>query len=143
MVYLATPAPHAIISISPSNAIGYYTANCAVGTIWYVKAIVSYQVGATLALESEGIQPDKWYDSSTNNLDATYPTTGSSLVRKTLFSEPVAYGTFGTFCSVLYQIGGTSGIGSTHTVRDGDGTGYHHYIFTGGLLTSYTKDGTP
>ncbi len=39
-----------------------------------------YEIGATLALESEGIGLDKWYDSSTNALDGVYPTAGSSLV---------------------------------------------------------------
>lgn len=38
--------------------------------------------GCTLALEPEGIQADKWYDSSNNNLDASYPTSGSILNRK-------------------------------------------------------------
>jgi len=41
-----------------------------------------YEIGATLALESEGIQIGKWYDSSSNNLDASYPAAGSSLIRK-------------------------------------------------------------
>lgn len=41
-----------------------------------------YEIGATLALEPEGIQVDAWKDSSTNGLDAAYPTTGSSLTRK-------------------------------------------------------------
>jgi hypothetical protein len=43
--------------------------------------IFLYKIGATFALESEGIHTDKWYDSSTNALNATYPATGSSLVR--------------------------------------------------------------
>jgi hypothetical protein len=40
-----------------------------------------YEIGATLALESEGIQFDKWHDSSSNALDASYPTVGTSLLR--------------------------------------------------------------
>jgi len=36
--------------------------------------------GITLALEPSGIQSDKWYDSSTNDLDASYPATGWSLI---------------------------------------------------------------
>ena len=39
------------------------------------------EIGVTLALEPEGIQSDKWYDSSTNGLDASYPASGSSLTR--------------------------------------------------------------
>jgi hypothetical protein len=39
------------------------------------------KLGATLALEPEGIQTNKWYDSSTNLLNAIYPATGSSLIR--------------------------------------------------------------
>jgi hypothetical protein len=41
-----------------------------------------YEIGATLALEPEGIQIDAWKDSSTNGLDAAYPASGSSLTRK-------------------------------------------------------------
>ena len=43
--------------------------------------VTEVQIGATLALESEGIQVDGWKDSSTNGLNATYPTTGSSITR--------------------------------------------------------------
>jgi hypothetical protein len=35
------------------------------------------------------------------------------------------------------------GASSTHTVADNDGTNYHHYIFTNGILTSYVKNATP
>ena len=49
------------------------------GSIYYLKAATVYHAGATLALEPEGIQTDKWYDSSTNNLDASYPATGYSV----------------------------------------------------------------
>jgi len=38
--------------------------------------------GGTLILEPEGIQNDKWYDSSSNTLNASYPTTGWSLTRR-------------------------------------------------------------
>jgi hypothetical protein len=40
------------------------------------------KTGATLALEPEGIQNNLWYDSSSNNLNASYPATGWSLTRK-------------------------------------------------------------
>ncbi len=39
------------------------------------------RIGATLALQPEGIQVDKWYDASSNQLHANYPTTGSTLTR--------------------------------------------------------------
>jgi len=35
--------------------------------------------GVTLALEPEGIQPSKWYDSSINGLNASYPAAGLSI----------------------------------------------------------------
>jgi hypothetical protein len=42
-----------------------------------------YEIGATLALEGEGIQPNpgQWLDSSSNKLHAWQPATGSSLTR--------------------------------------------------------------
>jgi hypothetical protein len=40
-----------------------------------------YEIGATLALEPEGITSSLWYDSSSNLLNASYPTTGSSVTR--------------------------------------------------------------
>ncbi len=48
--------------------------------------ITLYEIGATLALEPEGIQGDKWYDSSSNDLHASYPASGSSLVRKNWYA---------------------------------------------------------
>ena len=39
------------------------------------------EIGATLALEPEGIGIDKWFDSSSNALNATYPTAGATLTR--------------------------------------------------------------
>ena len=39
-------------------------------------------LGATLALEPEGIQNNCWYNSSSNSLNATYPAAGWSLTRK-------------------------------------------------------------
>lgn len=43
-----------------------------------------YQIGSTVALEPEGIQPapGQWLDSSTNKLHAMQPASGSSLTRK-------------------------------------------------------------
>ena len=57
------------------------------------------ETGATLALEPEGIQNDKWYDSSSNALNASYPTTGWSLARKLYHGQdlnPIASPTFAT-----------------------------------------------
>lgn len=66
------------------------------GTMLF-DSISLVEIGATLALESEGIQPDIWYDSSSNNLDASYPTAGATLTRpvtkKVKQSTPIAGGT--------------------------------------------------
>lgn len=52
--------------------------------VFYIKSITVTEIGATLALEPEGIQPvpGQWLDSSTNKLHARYPVSGASLVRK-------------------------------------------------------------
>ena len=58
-----------------------YTGN---GTdVVYIREWKGYQAGATLALESPGIQPapGQWLDSSSNKLHAMQPATGSSLAR--------------------------------------------------------------
>jgi len=39
------------------------------------------EIGATLALEGEGIQRDGWKDSTTNGLNASYPASGYSFLR--------------------------------------------------------------
>lgn len=49
--------------------------------VFYIKNVNIYRLGATLALEPEGIQNDKWYDSSSNALNASYPAAGWSLTR--------------------------------------------------------------
>jgi len=51
----------------------------------------------------------------------------------------------GSGCIYLQNglLGLMQGIDSTHTVLDGDGTHYHHYVYTHGLLTSYVKDTNP
>ena len=53
-------------------------------TEFTISNLVVKKVGATLALESEGIQPapGQWLDSSTNKLHAMQPASGSSLLRK-------------------------------------------------------------
>lgn len=47
-----------------------------------IDNVVAYEIGATLALEPEGIQNNLWYDSSSNALNASYPAAGWSLTRK-------------------------------------------------------------
>lgn len=49
-----------------------------------IDNVFVYEIGATLALESEGIQPapGQWLDSSGNKLHAMQPASGSSLIRK-------------------------------------------------------------
>jgi hypothetical protein len=49
----------------------------------YIKDFVVTNLGASLALEPEGIQPapGQWLDSSTNKLHAMQPAAGSSLIR--------------------------------------------------------------
>jgi hypothetical protein len=83
--------------------------------------------GATLALESEGIQTDKWYDSSSNALNATYPTSGSSLMRKNRpFMEQ------GTFTLTL-----TCGTSGTITLSSSHNTGTYTRIGNLVFLTGY------
>ena len=45
----------------------------------YIKNVSVKKLGATLDLEPEGITASDWQDSSTNNLDASYPATGYSV----------------------------------------------------------------
>lgn len=54
------------------------------GNVVYFDNVSSVKVGATLALEPEGIQPapGQWLDSSSNKLHALQPAAGSSLTRK-------------------------------------------------------------
>lgn len=51
--------------------------------VFYIKDFAVTEIGATLALEPEGIQPapGQWLDSSTNKIHAMQPAAGSSLVR--------------------------------------------------------------
>ena len=69
------------ITIFPCDA-SDNTGNNTNGDVVYIKAVWVGQLGATLALEPEGITPVKWLDSSSNNLNATYPAAGWSLKRK-------------------------------------------------------------
>lgn len=77
-----TSSAQLIIKINGPGAL-FTGENSTLDDVVYLKDLVVTQIGATLALEAEGIQADKWYDSSTNNLDASYPSAGWSLVRNT------------------------------------------------------------
>lgn len=44
-----------------------------------IDDVTFYKLGATLALEPEGINTTNWIDSSDNGLDASYPSTGYSV----------------------------------------------------------------
>jgi len=75
-----------IIRISPRKG-GVYTfagANSVTDDLFYIKDLAVTEIGATLALEPEGIQPapGQWLDSSSNKLHAWQPTTGSTITRK-------------------------------------------------------------
>jgi len=59
--------------------LGSYNIN---GIAFEFDDVELYEIGATLALTPEGIQTDKWYDSSTNALSATYPTVGWTLTQQ-------------------------------------------------------------
>lgn len=54
---------------------------CAINDVYYLDDISFKLSGATLALEPEGINSNKWYDSSSNSLDASYPASGYSFTR--------------------------------------------------------------
>jgi hypothetical protein len=71
------------IAASTTKSGGPYLRNTEAATVNITKFEV-YEIGATLALEPEGIQPapGQWLDSSTNKLHAMQPASGSSLTRK-------------------------------------------------------------
>jgi hypothetical protein len=64
--------------IFPCDANGVPWTVIATGTIYYVKAVNTYQIGATGCWTPKTIRLDKWWDASTNNLDAAYPAAGST-----------------------------------------------------------------
>jgi hypothetical protein len=66
--------------IYPCTSGGALLSSLPTGTIYYVKNIITHQAGATLALEESGIGDTDWQDSSTNDLDAAYPASGSAVV---------------------------------------------------------------
>lgn len=71
------------IRVTPTDASGNILTNGATGQIYYIKTVVVYPSGATLALEPEGIQPapGQWLDSSSNKLHGLMPATGATLTR--------------------------------------------------------------
>jgi hypothetical protein len=73
----------ATLTISPASSNGNRNMSITAGQIYYIKNVVVYPAGATLALEPPGIQPSpgQWLDSSTNKLHALQPAAGSSLTR--------------------------------------------------------------
>ncbi len=111
------------------NANVYILSNSFIGKI---DDLSITEIGATIALKPEGIQADKWIDSSTNQLDASYPTTGYSFTRpfyKELdFVDPdVVHGmttiastnSFGHIAPISGTIGGLDIYGLTDLTQDG------------------------
>ena len=66
---------------APTGYFSWY--NVSTATEYTVSNFSFVKIGATFALESEGIQPNpgQWLDSSSNKLHAWQPATGSSLTR--------------------------------------------------------------
>lgn len=62
--------------LEPSNASGV-AESISPGQVLYCKSFIAIPIGATLALEPAGIGVTDWQDSSTNNLDASYPAQGA------------------------------------------------------------------
>jgi len=56
--------------------------NSSTSATYTVSDFSIVQIGAVLDLEPEGINEIDWQDASSNGLDATYPTSGSSLTRQ-------------------------------------------------------------
>jgi len=75
--------------------------------VFYIKDVVVTEIGATLALEPEGIQPapGQWLDSSSNKLHALHPAAGSSLIRQII--DP-CWMMFTTGTSSQYIAGGAT-----------------------------------
>lgn len=60
----------------PANALYIWAADTAT---FLIDDVSNHRIGATLALEPTGINLTGWQDSSTNNLDASYPAAGYSV----------------------------------------------------------------
>jgi len=66
-----------------TNVYYYLQSNTAIsGQYELFDEVTLTEIGATLALEEKGIWLDKWYDSSSNNLVASYPTVGWTLTQQ-------------------------------------------------------------
>lgn len=93
----STPTPDTIFSmtcefISAATSFAIFTGDGGVQSyqdaggndVIYVKDVVIEEIGAVMALEPEGIQPSpgQWLDSSSNNLHALQPASGSSTTRR-------------------------------------------------------------
>ncbi len=78
---VTAPSPTAIRAYGRGSSLTFQDAGG--DDVFYIKNVVITEVGATLALEQEGIQPSpgQWLDSSSNKLHAMQPAAGSSLVR--------------------------------------------------------------
>lgn len=87
-----------------------------------------YEIGATLALESESWRPDKPYDASSNNLTCAYPSTGWSLTKPSYVPS--------TGTALLAQTSGNVNIGSAV----GDGVSKVHV--TGAVVATTTMTAT-
>jgi len=81
---LIKTAPYVRIVAWGTGTVFFSGANSVTDDLFYVKNFTITELGATLALEPEGIQPapGQWLDSSTNKLHAMQPAAGSSLTRR-------------------------------------------------------------
>ncbi len=71
------------ISMGSAGAWSFVGANDVADDLIYIKNVTITEIGATLALEPEGIQPSpgQWLDSSSNKLHALQPATGTAPLR--------------------------------------------------------------
>lgn len=93
-----------------------------------------YEIGATLALTPDSIRRDKWYDCSSNNLDASYPATGWTLTRKAdtgLFQPVPTAETTAVTLTIAKLLTGI--ITATHTV----GATQAYTLPTGALIDAW------
>lgn len=74
---------HTSVIYGFANLAGTFT-DAGGNDVFYIKDVVITQVGATICLESEGIQPipGQWLDSSSNKLHALLPTATALLLKR-------------------------------------------------------------
>jgi hypothetical protein len=82
--FVAAATSFAIIEANSAGSISFTGANSVTDDLMYVEGIVFTQIGTTLRLEPEGISLGIWHDSSSNNLNASYPASGFSFTRPML-----------------------------------------------------------